>query len=208
MGLNNEKRIPLTATHRDMNKFQHHSSPGFELIVVELKRIVKELKERQQIEQAHDEQPLTENTGGPGGQMNVEPSPSSSHLEPASTKEFKAISILEEDTEFYGRELLLSSITEALHKQNTKTSELCCCALYGLGGVGKTRLTTEYMRRRRNDYEYIFFVLADSIPKLAQKIVEIARKLDLVDPSSSEDPSKARQLVLDWLQQSSKRLER
>lgn len=49
----------------------------------------------------------------------------------------------------------------------------------GLGGVGKTQLAIEYAYRYRNDYQYTFWVRADTSDLLVTDLAEIASLINL-----------------------------
>ena len=78
---------------------------------------------------------------------------------------------------FSGREAEL----EALHSALVDDSHAAVLpqALYGLGGVGKSQLAIEYIRRHAADYELIWWVDADQIPVIRSSYTELALSLGL-----------------------------
>ncbi|KAI1085963.1 hypothetical protein F5B19DRAFT_231954 [Rostrohypoxylon terebratum] len=91
-------------------------------------------------------------------------------------------------------------IEEALMPMDVPTLQPACCVLYGLGGVGKSKMALVFMEQHREVYDYMFFLGADKTPKLAQGFANIARLLKLGDAETLNDPSSARSVVLNWLQ--------
>gem|GEM_PF-920000 len=75
-------------------------------------------------------------------------------------------------------------------------------ALEGLGGVGKTRLATEYAWAHLADYTHIFLIRADSPASVRSGLAGLAAPDLLGLPGGIEVPEEARlQAVLDWFQQ-------
>lgn len=52
-------------------------------------------------------------------------------------------------------------------------------ALYGMGGVGKTKIALQYAHSARNRFDAILWASADNPIKLARSFLEIARLLSL-----------------------------
>jgi serine/threonine protein kinase len=76
--------------------------------------------------------------------------------------------------------------------------------LYGLGGIGKTRLALEHAWRYGSNYRAVLFVLADSPDGLNSGLAGLARA-DLLDLPEREDPaeSEVKAAVLRWLRDNS-----
>jgi tetratricopeptide (TPR) repeat protein len=64
---------------------------------------------------------------------------------------------------FSGRTLLFNKLTQALE---SSTSLPSIVALVGIGGVGKTALVVEYAHRHRDNYQWVWWVKAES-PEIA-----------------------------------------
>lgn len=92
---------------------------------------------------------------------------------------------------FTGREQKLMEIKKTLNNQSR-------VALYGLGGVGKTQIATEYAYRYLNNYDYIFWVNADSQERLISSYVKIASHLKVLG-RNVQDQSHVIEAVKHWL---------
>ena len=99
---------------------------------------------------------------------------------------------------FTGREDELARLYHALTKEkNVVLTQPQMIS--GLGGIGKTQLAIEYAYRHRNDYQYIFWVRADTNELLILDYTEIANSLDL--PMKDEkDQRLIVRAVINWLQ--------
>jgi tetratricopeptide (TPR) repeat protein len=79
-------------------------------------------------------------------------------------------------------------------------------ALVGLGGAGKTNIAVEYAYQHRTDFEYIFWVCAETDTDLIKGFINIAKELDL--PIASEATYANDLLVVDaakkWLESNSR----
>ena len=72
-------------------------------------------------------------------------------------------------------------------------------AIYGLGGVGKTQTAIEYAYRYRNDYDWVFWVKADTNLNLATDFSRIASAIGLPLPVGQPLDETA-QTVKRWLE--------
>ena len=81
--------------------------------------------------------------------------------------------------QFAGRKGLMNSIQEALLLQRSHQTRL---ALYGLGGVGKTQIALQLIRRYRTSYpnESLFWIHGGSGDMLRQSLTEIALRFNLL----------------------------
>lgn len=98
---------------------------------------------------------------------------------------------------FTGREEILSRI----HTQSQTTLETGVSqpqAITGLGGIGKTQLAIEYAYRHRQDYQAVFWTLADTPESLASGCVAIAEMLNLPE-KDEQDQTKIYAAVKSWL---------
>ncbi len=75
-------------------------------------------------------------------------------------------------------------------------------AISGAGGVGKTQLALEYAYRHREEYRYVFWVLAESRDTLHAMYNDIAELLDLPDKGQQEQRLVV-EAVKSWLTQNS-----
>ena len=69
------------------------------------------------------------------------------------------------------------------------------CVVFGLGGIGKTRLVVEYAKRYRNQYSSILIVEARSVESLRANIANLYEILDIQEP----EPSRRLSRVRGWL---------
>jgi len=105
---------------------------------------------------------------------------------------------------FYGRESILSLIeqqllpprTELISQRNTGLRHFALC---GLGGMGKTEIAQEFAWRHRDDFDAVFWVVADKIPKLNECYQQISLKLGLEDQSECKNQVISREIVKGWL---------
>jgi hypothetical protein len=71
-------------------------------------------------------------------------------------------------------------------------------ALYGLGGIGKTRAAVEYAWAHEKEYSGLFLVIADTPGALRRNIAALTRPLVLPESDATDDAVRL-QAVLDWL---------
>jgi tetratricopeptide (TPR) repeat protein len=81
------------------------------------------------------------------------------------------------NTNFTGREELLRQLHERLHQE--RATAVLPHALYGMGGVGKSMLAVEYVYRRLNEYDVIWWIPAERTAQISLSLVELAPKLGL-----------------------------
>jgi hypothetical protein len=86
-----------------------------------------------------------------------------------------------EATQFIAREKELSKIHELLHGHSNRT----CVVLYGLGGIGKTQLAIEYIRRHKKKYTAIFWLNANDRDSLKLSFRDVAQQVLKYHPSTS-----------------------
>jgi tetratricopeptide (TPR) repeat protein len=100
---------------------------------------------------------------------------------------------------FKGRQQALKELRAALMTVNS--GGVLVRALYGLGGIGKTRLAIEYAWAREADYSALLFVGADNRTALNANLAALASAsvLDLPQKEAREDEAKI-EAVLRWLE--------
>ena len=86
-----------------------------------------------------------------------------------------------EAAQFVAREKELSKMHELLHSNRNQT----CVVLYGLGGIGKTQLANEYIRRHKAKYTAIFWLNANDQDSLKLSFRGIAQQVLKYHPSTS-----------------------
>ncbi|GAA1033087.1 hypothetical protein GCM10009557_33680 [Virgisporangium ochraceum] len=77
---------------------------------------------------------------------------------------------------FTGRHAMLGTLHERLRSGPTA---LLPEALYGMGGVGKTQLSTEYIYRYQNEYELVWWIPSERPAQIRQALSELAHRLGL-----------------------------
>jgi hypothetical protein len=104
---------------------------------------------------------------------------------------------------FVARETELSKMHELLHSHSDRT----CVVLYGLGGIGKTQLAIEYIRRHMEKYTAIFWLNANDEDSLKLSFRDIAQQVLQYRPLTSvlssvdqdKDLDQVVSAVKDWL---------
>jgi hypothetical protein len=84
------------------------------------------------------------------------------------------------DDVFVGRDEALIGLREAMHRGGRVAVE----GLYGMGGVGKTRLALEYAHRFGSDYELVWWIAADRPALIGDQLAALAVRLGLVGPET------------------------
>ena len=98
---------------------------------------------------------------------------------------------------FTGRDKLLISLRKQI--TGTKTAALTQSqALYGLGGIGKTRTAAEYAFRYGHTYTHVFWIHAETRDSLRASFVALAQSLDLPQ-KDDQDQTRILAAVLRWL---------
>jgi tetratricopeptide (TPR) repeat protein len=97
---------------------------------------------------------------------------------------------------FTGRTEILDGIRGALEATSTIAVTQ---AISGLGGIGKTQTTVEYAYRYRDNYEAIFWVIADNEATITSAYAEIARLLNLPE-AMSLDQNRIVETVRHWFE--------
>ena len=82
-------------------------------------------------------------------------------------------------------------------------SELKSCLITAMGGMGKTRLALEYAHRNRKEYDCIFWLEAQQLPKLSFSYASIATKLG-IPQAEFMGVSRKYELVKDWFETTGK----
>jgi len=105
----------------------------------------------------------------------------------------------------FGWEKALLQVREALQPGNDR-SGIHSMALYGMGGVGKPQIVPHYANNSRGSFDAILWISADNSIKMAQSLLEVAQRLELIsDGLEPQDSAAARSKVKTFLTQTSKR---
>jgi tetratricopeptide (TPR) repeat protein len=99
---------------------------------------------------------------------------------------------------FKGREAFLGRLRESLTRDKGGTAATVSTALYGMGGIGKTRAAVEYAWAYREDYTALLFAQADSPEELRRNLAGLAGPLQLPDRAAPEEEVRLN-AVLAWL---------
>jgi len=99
---------------------------------------------------------------------------------------------------FTGREAELAALRDQL-RSGPAVIRQPPSALYGLGGVGKTQIATEYAHRHANEYEVVWWVRSDQEDSIQASLVALGAHLQLPEISPS-DRDRSFRLVIDALQ--------
>ena len=101
---------------------------------------------------------------------------------------------------FKGRGAFLRRLRKSLTRESGGTTAIVSKALYGLGGIGKTRAAVEYARAYQDDYTALLFVIADTPESLRRNLAALTgpRQLNLPEQNAKEEGTQLR-AVLDWL---------
>jgi len=103
---------------------------------------------------------------------------------------------------FFGRDSAMQQLKFHL-KPGNRPEDLLSCALYGLGGAGKTQIAIEYAYRHINDYAAICWVTAETQQKIAESFAALARSMKVVD-EGLQQLDQIRELFKSFLISSSK----
>jgi tetratricopeptide (TPR) repeat protein len=99
---------------------------------------------------------------------------------------------------FKGREAFLRRLHERLTRGSGGSGALISTALYGMGGIGKTRAAVEYAWAHREDYTALLFVQADSPEELQRNLANLVGPLSLKEREQAEEGMRFN-AVLAWL---------
>lgn len=100
---------------------------------------------------------------------------------------------------FTGRETEIRTLREQLVASGSAVIRQPPSALYGLGGVGKTQIATEYAHRYAEEYEAVWWVRSDQEDSIQASLVALGTRLRLPDVSPG-DRDRSLRLVIDALQ--------
>ncbi len=107
------------------------------------------------------------------------------------------------NTEFVGRLDIIDKIDDVFQPGVPATDQDSLGAttftILGLSGIGKTQIAAQYMFLRKEEYDAIFWLQADSTVKLDGDFKQIAIRLELETQELSTDSNLSRDLVQGWL---------
>jgi tetratricopeptide (TPR) repeat protein len=102
---------------------------------------------------------------------------------------------------FKGRDQLMDDLHRSLGRAAAGAASVVSNAVYGLGGIGKTRLAVEYAWRHADDYSALLFVVANTPDDLRRNLAALAGPtvLNLAEQSVADEEVRVA-AVLRWLQ--------
>src|SRR5579859_5405047 len=103
------------------------------------------------------------------------------------------------NSHFTGRETELRALRDQLQAGGPAVIRQPPSTLYGLGGVGKTQIATEYAHRFAEEYEVVWWVRSDQEDSIQSSLVALGTHLRLPDVSPG-DRDRSLRLVIDALQ--------
>ena len=110
----------------------------------------------------------------------------------------------QENPEFVGRKTLLAQMHIALSQNQDQSLDQKTFAICGLGGMGKTQVTIQYVFKHKDDFRVILWAHADSLAKLAESFSRFTVELGLRAEMSS-DQSSNQELLHSWLRNTRKK---
>ncbi|KAK8016862.1 hypothetical protein PG993_015051 [Apiospora rasikravindrae] len=105
---------------------------------------------------------------------------------------------------FQPREDELGDIHQALFPSASEPDDIRNLAhrtfsIYGLGGAGKTELVYRYYTRFRDQFDAVFFLVADRADRLQEQYSTISHRLGLVDKDDHGNHEVASKIFMQWL---------
>ncbi|MGP0093251.1 MAG: hypothetical protein ACLPKB_25400 [Xanthobacteraceae bacterium] len=106
-------------------------------------------------------------------------------------------------TLFKGREAFVADLRKSLARvADGAAASAICNAVYGLGGIGKTRLAVEYAWQHRDEYSALLLVFANTPADLRRNLAALVGPLVLDLPEQKVEDEEVRvAAALRWLQQ-------
>ncbi|KAL9028780.1 MAG: hypothetical protein Q9196_002903 [Gyalolechia fulgens] len=125
---------------------------------------------------------------------------------------FSHIASISRNEGMYGQEDILDKIDHAFGLNNPTSNDvvqihdqdegLCTpksYVLYGMGGIGKTETAIEYLYSRRDRFDAVIWIYADTSQKLGAQFVTLAQELGREAASDGMDEASSREVVKAWL---------
>lgn len=110
-----------------------------------------------------------------------------------------------DENEFCGREDELRQIDKILSSSSDGLISQQVCSVYGMGGVGKSRLVRAYASRFKGNFDAIFLIRCENELLIRQSFSRIARQLRSGEQDQASKFEEDIELVRQWLLETSKR---
>ncbi|KAK1524353.1 tetratricopeptide repeat domain-containing protein [Colletotrichum costaricense] len=108
--------------------------------------------------------------------------------------------------DFLGRVDIMDKIDAALlpasirsNSPATQSQTPTIAAVFGVAGLGKTQLASQYVSTRKQNFDAIFWICAESAEKLELDFCKIATRIRLVPENEPSNPTSAKELIHSWL---------
>ena len=108
---------------------------------------------------------------------------------------FRSNEIPPRNLHFTGRVAELGRVSKNLASQDPPRMQV----IFGMGGVGKTEMATEYIYRNIDNYEIIWWIRAEHHDRIRDALVKLAQRLDLRQ-AATDDRDRTIAAVLEALQ--------
>ena len=99
---------------------------------------------------------------------------------------------------FKGRGDFVQKLHDSLTRRSNGRAAIVSEAIYGLGGIGKTRTAVEYAWAHQDEYTALLFVIADSPQALHRNLAALTKTLMLPEREALDEPVQVH-AVLNWL---------
>lgn len=104
-----------------------------------------------------------------------------------------------DEAEFYGREQELGQIDEVPNLSTDGMIRQQVYGLYGMAGVGKSKLVRTYANRFKRHFDAIFVVQSENPMSVSQSFSRIARKLRLCEQDQAGNAEEDNKSAQQWL---------
>lgn len=99
---------------------------------------------------------------------------------------------------FFGREDVLNALDEVLTPGPAKTG-ISSMAIYGLGGVGKTQIALEYAWSRKELFDAVLWIPAETQLAIEQNLSQTAVNVLKLPDAQQDATAQNVVLFMDWL---------
>lgn len=114
------------------------------------------------------------------------------------------VNLYPRNNRFFGRNDVLQAISERLCPTTEDKARLRSFALYGITGIGKSQIATEFVYQNMRNFKAIFWISASNTEKLFQGFTDIAKELNISSGTAVNDQRVIVQIVNEWLRSTGK----